>query len=67
MTITRMDHVSIIVVDLPAAIDFFGTLGMALQGEAAVEGPWVDRLNALEGVQVDIAMFGPRTAMGESS
>jgi catechol 2,3-dioxygenase-like lactoylglutathione lyase family enzyme len=55
MAIKRMDHVSIIVDDLPAAIAFFDTLGMALEGQMPVEGPWVDRLNALEGVQVDIA------------
>jgi catechol 2,3-dioxygenase-like lactoylglutathione lyase family enzyme len=52
-----MDHVSIIVDDLAAAISFFTTLGMSLEGEMPVEGPWVDRLNGLEGVQVDIAMM----------
>jgi catechol 2,3-dioxygenase-like lactoylglutathione lyase family enzyme len=57
MTIKRMDHVSVIVDDLPAAIAFFTTLGMALEGRMPVEGPWVDRLNRLEGVQVDIAMM----------
>ena len=57
MTIKRMDHVSVIVDDLPAAIAFFTTLGMTLEGQAPVEGPWVDRLNGLEGVQVDIAMM----------
>jgi catechol 2,3-dioxygenase-like lactoylglutathione lyase family enzyme len=57
MTIKGMDHVSVIVDDLPAAIDFFTTLGMALEGEMPVEGPWVDRLNGLEGVRVDIAMM----------
>jgi len=57
MTIKRMDHVSVIVDDLPAAIAFFTTLGMTLVGQAPVEGPWVDRLNGLEGVQVDIAMM----------
>ena len=57
MTIKRMDHVSVIVDDLPAAIAFFTTLGMALDGQMPVEGPWVDRLNGLEGVQVDIAMM----------
>ena len=55
MTVKRMDHVSVIVEDLPAAIAFFTTLGMALEGQMPVEGPWVDRLNGLEGVQVDIA------------
>lgn len=52
-----MDHVSIVVDDLSAAIAFFITLGMALEGEMPVEGPWVDRLCGLEGVQVDIAMM----------
>ena len=55
MTIKRMDHTSVIVDDLPAAIAFFTTLGMAVEGQMPVEGPWVDRLNGLEGVQVDIA------------
>jgi catechol 2,3-dioxygenase-like lactoylglutathione lyase family enzyme len=50
MAIKRMDHVSVIVDDLPAAIAFFAALGMALEGEMPVEGPWVDRLNGLEGV-----------------
>jgi catechol 2,3-dioxygenase-like lactoylglutathione lyase family enzyme len=54
MAIKRMDHVSIIVDDLPAAIAFFTTLGMAFEGEMPVEGPWVDHLNGLAGVQVDI-------------
>src|SRR4030088_2941109 len=57
MTIKRMDHVSVVVDDLPAAVAFFTTLGMALEGKTPVEGPWVDRVNGLEGVQVDITMM----------
>ncbi len=57
MAIKRMDHVSIIVDDLPAAIAFFTTLGLTLEGQMAVEGSWVDRLNGLAGVQVDMAMM----------
>jgi catechol 2,3-dioxygenase-like lactoylglutathione lyase family enzyme len=57
MTIKRMDHVSVVVDDLPAAIAFFTALGMTLEGEAAVEGDWVDRVNGLESVQVDIVMM----------
>ena len=57
MAIQRMDHVSVVVDDLPAAIAFFTTLGMTLEGEAPVEGPSVDRLCGLEGVQADIAMM----------
>jgi catechol 2,3-dioxygenase-like lactoylglutathione lyase family enzyme len=55
MTIQRMDHVSLVVDDLEAAIDFFVTLGLERLGEATVHGPWVDRLLALDGVRSDIA------------
>ncbi len=57
MTIKRMDHVSVVVDDLPAAVAFFTALGMTREGEAAVEGDWVDRVNGLERVQVDIMMM----------
>src|SRR6266853_5588067 len=57
MTIKRLDHVSVVVDDLAAAIAFFTALGMTLEGEMSVEGPWVDRVNGLESVQVDIVMM----------
>ena len=57
MTIQRMDHVSVVVDDLEAAIAFFLELGLELEGEVAVEGPWVDRVAGLEDVRVDIAMM----------
>src|SRR5689334_12551661 len=57
MTIKRMDHVSVVVDDLDAAIAFFTTLGMAREGKAHVEGDWGDRINNLEGIQVDIVMM----------
>src|SRR5512146_3044940 len=57
MTIKRLDHVSVVVDDLAAAIAFFTTLGMTLEGEMPIEGPWGDRVNGIEGVQVDIAMM----------
>jgi catechol 2,3-dioxygenase-like lactoylglutathione lyase family enzyme len=57
MTIQRLDHVSVVVDDLDAAIAFFVELGMELEGRATVEGPAVDRINALSGVRADIAMM----------
>jgi catechol 2,3-dioxygenase-like lactoylglutathione lyase family enzyme len=57
MTIKRLDHISVVVEDLAAAIAFFSELGLELEGEAALEGEWVDRVNALERVQVDIVMM----------
>jgi catechol 2,3-dioxygenase-like lactoylglutathione lyase family enzyme len=56
MTIQRMDHVGVVVGDLEAATAFFVELGMELEGEAAAEGRWVDRVAGLDGVRVDIAM-----------
>jgi len=57
MTIKRLDHVSVVVDDLPAAIAFFTALGMTKDGQATVEGAWVDRINAIDGVHVDIVMM----------
>ena len=56
MAIQRMDHVSVVVEDLEAAIAFFLELGMELEGETTVEGPAVDRVNGLHNVRADIAM-----------
>jgi catechol 2,3-dioxygenase-like lactoylglutathione lyase family enzyme len=52
-----MDHVGVVVDDLEAAIAFFVELGMELEGEAPIEGRWVDRVVGLDGVRVDIAMM----------
>ncbi len=57
MTIKRLDHVSVVVEDLDAAVAFFTALGMSVEGKAPIEGPWVDRINALEHVRVDIVMM----------
>ena len=52
-----MEHVGIVVDDLTAAIGFFAELGLELQGEAEVEGRWVDRVVGLNGVRTEIAMM----------
>lgn len=57
MTIRRLDHVSVVVDDLDAAVSFFTTLGMAEEGRAPIEGEFVDRLNGLEGIRIDIVMM----------
>ena len=64
MTIQRMDNVGIVVDDLEAATAFFVELGMELEGEMPVEGPWADRVVGLDNVRVDIAMM--RTPDGHS-
>lgn len=57
MTIKSLHHISVVVEDLAAAIDFFTALGMTVEGQAPIEGPWVDRINNLEGIKVDIVMM----------
>ena len=57
MAIKRMDNVLIVVDDIEAAIAFFVELGMELEGQTSVEGPWVDRVVGLDGARSDIAMM----------
>ena len=59
-----MDNVAIIVNDLEAAIAFFTELGLELEGQATVEGEWVDRVVGLDNVRSDIVMM--RTPDGHS-
>jgi len=57
MAVQRMEHVGIVVEDLPAAIKFFVELGLGVQGEGSVEGGWVDRIVGLDGVRADFAIM----------
>jgi catechol 2,3-dioxygenase-like lactoylglutathione lyase family enzyme len=63
MAMLRMDNVLIVVDDLEAAKAFFAELGMELEGETTVEGPWVDHTIGLSDVRADIAMM--RTPDGQ--
>lgn len=65
MAIKRLDHVSVVVEDLAAAIDFFTELGMTLGGQAPIEGPWADRINGIDNIQVDIAMMATPDGHGQ--
>jgi catechol 2,3-dioxygenase-like lactoylglutathione lyase family enzyme len=49
--------VGIVVDDLADVAAFFVELGLELEGEAPVEGDWVDRVVGLEGVRAQIAML----------
>ena len=64
MTILRMDHVVVVADDLEDAVAFFVELGMELEGETPIEGPWADRVNGIDGLRVDLAMM--RTPDGHS-
>jgi catechol 2,3-dioxygenase-like lactoylglutathione lyase family enzyme len=57
MTLQRMDNVLIVVEDLEAAQAFFTELGMELEGQTQVEGPWVGSVIGLDDVRADITMM----------
>jgi len=57
MTIQRMEHVGIVVEDLPAAIEFFVELGLEQGGKGEVEGAWVGRIIGLDDVKAELAML----------
>lgn len=52
-----MDHVGVVVDNLEAATAFFAELGLELEGQAPVQGRWVDRISGLRDVRVDIVMM----------
>lgn len=51
MKIHRIDHVGIIVNDLPAAKAFFLDFGFEGQGEGELEGEWLDQIVGLNDVK----------------
>ncbi len=55
MGIQRIDHVSVIVNDLTAAKEFFLELGLEVEGEAEMEGEWLDRVVGLKGTRTALA------------
>lgn len=52
-----LHNVSIICADLAAMVAFFVELGLELEGETRVEGPWVEQVIGVRDPQCDIAML----------
>ncbi len=63
MSLKRMDNVLIVVDDLDATKAFFIELGLKLEGETTVEGPFVGSLIGLKDVRATLAML--RTPDGQ--
>jgi catechol 2,3-dioxygenase-like lactoylglutathione lyase family enzyme len=57
MKIHRIDHVGVIVNDLPAAKAFFLDFGLEVLGEVEVEGEWVERIIGLNDVKSSLVML----------
>jgi catechol 2,3-dioxygenase-like lactoylglutathione lyase family enzyme len=63
--VRRLDHVSLVVADLEAAVAFFvDRLGLEVVGRGAVEGEWVDRVVGLDDVRSEIVMVQPPDGHG---
>ena len=65
MKIHKIDHVGIVVEDLPAAKAFFLDFGLEILGEGDVDGEWVERIVWLQRVKVSYVMLG--TPEGEAN
>jgi catechol 2,3-dioxygenase-like lactoylglutathione lyase family enzyme len=65
MAIQRMEHVGIVVEDLAAAVEFFTALGLERRGSGQVGGEWVERIVALDDVEVEFAMLRAPDGHGE--
>ncbi|MDX8047082.1 VOC family protein [Gracilibacillus sp. S3-1-1] len=65
MRIHRIDHVGIIVNDLPSVKAFFLDFGLEMMGEGEVEGEWVERIIDLQNVKEEVVML--RTPDGEAN
>jgi catechol 2,3-dioxygenase-like lactoylglutathione lyase family enzyme len=56
--IERIDHINLVVDDMPAAIGFYrDLLGMKLTRQAAIGGPWIDAMTGLAQVEADVAFL----------
>lgn len=52
-----MDNIGIVVDDLTPVIEFFGELGLELEGRAMAEGEWAGRVTGLGEQRVEVAMM----------
>ena len=60
----QLHHTVVVVSDLEAAKAFFTELGLELEGQMPIQGEWVDRINAIEGLHCEIAMMRTPDGLG---
>ena len=54
--IQRIDHVNLVVADMPTMIAFYrDVLGLRLTKQATIGGPWIDAVTGLAQVTADVA------------
>lgn len=60
LMLEQIDHVNLVVRDLPAMIDFYrGVLGLAVTKEVTITGAWIDEVVGLSGVLADVVYLDP--------
>ena len=63
--IERIDHVHLIVDDLPAMIAFYqDVLGLRLTKRASIGGDWIETLTGFAKVEADVAYLEAATGAG---
>ena len=56
----RIDHVNLVVEDLPRMMDFYrGLLGMRVIRQITIGGPWITTLTGLADVEADVVYLEP--------
>jgi catechol 2,3-dioxygenase-like lactoylglutathione lyase family enzyme len=56
--IERIDHVNLVVEDMPGMIRFYrDVLGLKLSREATIRGAWIDEVTGLNAVEADVAFM----------
>lgn len=61
----RIDHVNLVVADMPRMVAFYkDVLGMRLAKQAVISGPWIEAVTGLSPVEAEVAFLeassGPR-------
>ncbi len=58
--IARIDHVNLVVADMPTMIRFYrDVLGLRLTKQATIAGQWIDTVTGLAHVEADVAFLEP--------
>ena len=58
--IRGIDHITLVVDDLDRSVKFYSqTLGLAKNGQAHLEGEWIDDVIGIQGVKADVAYLVP--------
>jgi catechol 2,3-dioxygenase-like lactoylglutathione lyase family enzyme len=65
MTLERIDHVNLVVGDMPTMLAFYANvLGMRVTKQATIGGAWIDEVTGLRAVEADVVFLEPASGPG---